>query len=99
LLLTITQNPQNDQDNDFLTDILRERLQTALGYTGGFGPVPQSQRQQMGQLHALTNDRMAAVAEFQRSVLRALDAQLAAQKLPPLEKLTKEPLIYSPDGV
>ncbi len=27
LLLSITQNPRNDQDDDFLTDILRERLQ------------------------------------------------------------------------
>ncbi|HET7813066.1 MAG TPA: hypothetical protein VFL13_01700 [Candidatus Baltobacteraceae bacterium] len=96
LLLTITQNPVNDQDNDFLTDILRERLQTALGYPN-FGPPPQSQVEQAEQIHALTNNRMRAVAAFEQQV-RALNAQLAGQNLPALDKLTKMPDVYSPDG-
>ncbi|MFN2450428.1 MAG: WD40/YVTN/BNR-like repeat-containing protein [Candidatus Baltobacteraceae bacterium] len=98
LLLTITENPVNDQDNDFLRDILRERLQSALGYTPLAGPLPESQRLQNAALHALTNDRMNAVKRFETATLRALDAQLAAQKLASLEKLTAMPQIYNPDG-
>jgi photosystem II stability/assembly factor-like uncharacterized protein len=99
LLLTITQNPVNDQDNDFLTDILRERLQTAIGYaSSSFAPLPQSQREQNAQLHALTANRMTAVKAFENGPLRSIDAQLTAQKLPPLRKLTKQPVLYNPDG-
>ena len=99
LLLTITQNPANDQDNDFLTDILRERLQTALGYVPLAGPLPQSQQAQNAQLHALTNDRMRAVDQFRSVSLHAADALLTAQSLPPLEKQSKPPQTYNPDGL
>ena len=97
LLLTITQDPVNDQDNDFLTDILRERLQTALGYPGISGPLPSSQLAQNAQIHALANDRMRAVQAFQSGTLHPIDAQLSAQKLPALEKLTAMPAVYNPE--
>jgi len=95
LLLTITQNPLNDQDDDFLKDVLRERLQVQLGYLG-FGPPTQAQSQQNAQLHALTKARVAAVDAFETTVLAGIDAQLHAQKIAPLITLTKQPAIYNP---
>ncbi len=98
LLLTITQNPVNDQDDDFLTDVLRERLQAELGYvSSSFGPLPQGAHSQLVQLHALTGDRMRAVAAFRSNALRIADETLRALRLPPLTTLTKAPVIYDPD--
>ncbi len=98
LLMTITQNPMNDQDDDFLTDILRERLQWAIDYaSGNFGPFPQAQLEQAAQLHALTDDRMRAAAAFEQNEVRPIDAALQQQHLPPLTKLTQKPTIYNPD--
>jgi hypothetical protein len=91
LLLTITQNPANDQDNDFLTDILRERLQTQLFTFGSYAPLTQTQLQENAVLHALTNDRMRAVRAFAAGPLSSVESQLRAQKLPPLTTLTKKP--------
>jgi hypothetical protein len=97
LLLTITQDPLNDQDNDFLTDILRERLQTEIGYaSSSFGPPTQAEREQTARLHALTNDRVSAVRAFVNGELAHVDAQLRAQKLPRLTALTKTPAMYDP---
>jgi photosystem II stability/assembly factor-like uncharacterized protein len=98
LLLSMTQNPVNDQDDDFLTDVLRERMQGQMGYAGAFGPLPQAQQEQIAEMHALTNDRERAVNAFTANVLRGLDAQLREQKLPALTTLTKHPEIYNPGG-
>jgi hypothetical protein len=99
LLLSITQNPVNDQDNDFLTDVLRERLQTEIGYaSSNFGPVPQAQAQQIAELHALTNGRERAFKAFAATELRAVNEQLRAAKLPAVTTLTKQPKIYNPGG-
>ncbi len=99
LLLSITQNPVNDQDNDFLTDVLRERLQAELGYAGGnLGPLSQGAHSQMVQLHALTDRRMRAVQAFEAGPLRDVDAGLAGLKMPALTTLTKRPVMYNPGG-
>jgi hypothetical protein len=97
LLLTITQNPLNDQDDNFLTDVLRERMQVQLGYIGSsFGPITQAQAQQNEQLHALTNERLNAMKVFETTQLAGIDGQLRALKLQPLTKLTKQPAVYNP---
>jgi photosystem II stability/assembly factor-like uncharacterized protein len=96
LLLSITENPLNDQDNDFLTDVLRERLQTQIETFGSFAPPTSTQLQENAALHALTQDRLSAVSAFQAHMLSAIDAALNAAQLPPLERLTKQPPIYSP---
>ena len=99
LLLSMTQNPLNDQDDDFLTDVLRERIQVQIGYVGNtFGPPTQAQLEQNAQLHALTVERVATVAAFRNGLLRGIDAQLQALKLEPLTALTKQPAIYNPGG-
>jgi len=95
LLLSITQNPVNDQDDDFLTDILRERLQTQMGTFGG-SPAPPTavQLTENAALQALTNDRLRAVAAFEAGSLRQVDSALRAAKLPPLTTLTQQPKPY-----
>ncbi|HEY8296958.1 MAG TPA: hypothetical protein VIG32_02920 [Candidatus Baltobacteraceae bacterium] len=98
LLLTITSNPINDQDNDFLTDLLRERLQTTIDTLGSsYAPPSQAQRTEAGALHALTGDRMAAFAQFERARVAPVDALLHSAKLPPLTRLTQKPVL-PPDG-
>jgi photosystem II stability/assembly factor-like uncharacterized protein len=96
LLLSITENPVNDQDDDFLTDILRERWQTQLGALNAYAPPTQAQLQENAALHALTNERLHAVAQFETAQLQSVDAALRAQKLPPLTTLTQKPKIYNP---
>jgi hypothetical protein len=93
LLLTITQNPQNDQDDDFLTDVLRERLQTQLETFGSYAPPTEAQLQENAALHALANERLATVRAFETGVLARVEAQLRAQKLAPLTALTKKAAI------
>ena len=98
LLLSITQNPQNDQDNDFLTDILRERLQTQIGTFGSYTPPSQAQLEENAALHALTNQRLRAVAQFRQTQVRSVDRALREQHLPSLTQLTRKPAIYDPGG-
>ncbi|HKU67831.1 MAG TPA: hypothetical protein VJP85_08645 [Candidatus Baltobacteraceae bacterium] len=98
LLLSITQNPQNDQDDDFLTDILRERWQTQIESFNAFGPPTQAQLQENASLHALTLERLRAVAQFERGTLHAVDEALRAQRLAPLTTLTQKPVLYDPNA-
>jgi photosystem II stability/assembly factor-like uncharacterized protein len=98
LLLSMTQNPRNDQDNDFLTDILRERWQTQIATFNSYAPPTQAQLSENAALHALTNARLAAVDRFDTNILRNVDAALREQKLPPLTTLTHKPPVYDPGG-
>jgi len=85
LIATITSNPQNDQDDDFLEDQLRERIQGVLGSFVSFSRPTQAQRQECDALHALTEARLAAYRSF-AAALGALDAGLRAQHLPPVRQ-------------
>jgi hypothetical protein len=96
LLLTITQNPSNDQDDDFLKDILRERLIWHLfSYESLFAPSP-AQLEQNRELMALTADRMNAFAAFRDGALKSVDAELTAAKMKPLTELTVKPKTSNP---
>lgn len=96
LLLTITQDPKNDQDNDFLTDILRERLQTQIGTYESFAPPTQAQLEENRVLTALTNERLAQVTAFERGPLKQLNEQIAQAKQKPLTSPTVNVKRYSP---
>jgi len=88
LIATATSNPRNDQDNDFLTDALRERLQTELDtYFEAFAPPTAERAREDAELHRLTAQRLQAFAAFSDRVA-AFDAQLKAQGAPPLETRT-----------
>ncbi|MEO6912646.1 MAG: hypothetical protein ABI182_01320, partial [Candidatus Baltobacteraceae bacterium] len=89
LMLTMTSNPQNDQDNDFLQDRLREALQTQIGtFQAGFAPPTAAQRAQTAMLHAQTNDRAAAYAAF---VMKAAFVKSPSTR-PSLTKRARMPL-------
>lgn len=98
LLLTITQNPVNDQDNDFLMDVLRERLQTQIDTFNSLTPPTQAQLDENAALHALTNERLRAAAQFESTDLRGVDEALRSVKLPALTTLTQKPKPYNPGG-
>lgn len=98
LLLSMTQNPVNDQDDDFLTDILRERLQTQIETFGSFVPPTQAQLEENAALHELANQRLAAVKQYERQELRSVNDELRVQKLLPLTTLTQKPRLYDPSG-
>jgi hypothetical protein len=84
LIASFTSNPKFDQDNDFLPDVLRERLQSQLDtYFDSLAPATQSQKAEDAALHALTKARIAAFASFAAAV-KSADAELAAKGLAPL---------------
>ncbi|HET9097490.1 MAG TPA: hypothetical protein VFN37_12565, partial [Candidatus Baltobacteraceae bacterium] len=97
LLLSITQNPVNDQDDDFLTDILRERLQTQIETFNSLTPPTQAQLQENEALHALTAERLREAAQFEGGDLRSVNDALRGVKLPPLTTLTHKPQVYNPN--
>ncbi|MBV8363996.1 MAG: hypothetical protein JO193_05470 [Candidatus Eremiobacteraeota bacterium] len=87
---TLTSNPKSDQDDDFLKDVLRERIQAHLFLFDTF-KRPTAEEQREGRaLHALTDERVHAVDAFV-SGLNGVNAQLARLKLPPLEHATTPP--------
>lgn len=66
MIASLTSNPANDQDDDFLTDVLRERLQAMLGVLqSSFAPPTASQLREAAALHELTVERMNAFAVLQ----------------------------------
>lgn len=84
LIPAFTSNPLNDQDNDFLPDVLRERLQTQIDtYFDSNAPPTQSQIAEDAALQQLTQDRLAQYAAFAQRV-QTLDRQVRAAKLPSL---------------
>ena len=61
-IAALTSNPQNDQDNDFLPDVLRERLQSELDtYFGSNAPATQAQVREDAALEQLAKVRLAEV--------------------------------------
>ncbi len=85
LIASFTSNPKNDQDNDFLPDVLRERLQTQIDtYFDSLAPATAEQRREDAILHRLTQTQLAAFAPFAVTVRNA-DAQLRAAKMQPLD--------------
>jgi photosystem II stability/assembly factor-like uncharacterized protein len=90
MIPTITSNPRNDQDDDFIKDELRERVQSMFYTFTSFAPPTAEQRRESDDIFALAERRMAAFADFARTV-DALDARLAAKHLPPLRQSTVEP--------
>jgi photosystem II stability/assembly factor-like uncharacterized protein len=98
LIATISSNPANDQDNDFLQDMLRERVQSLLGMFGQSYAAPTAaQIQEAAVLAAATSERLAAVAAFERG-LAQIDRELAALSLPKLEHETVAPQPYGQQG-
>jgi len=87
----LTSNPQNDQDDDFLADRLRERIQfviglvslplaNGLGYGGPYlGPPLPPHERAAAEVHALFQRRMSAYRSFLANDIPALNRILAAR--------------------
>jgi photosystem II stability/assembly factor-like uncharacterized protein len=66
LIASMTSNPANDQDDDFMTDLLRERLQSFLGsFSETFAPPTAAQIDQAKELHRQAVDRVLAAELFE----------------------------------
>ncbi|MBV8689346.1 MAG: hypothetical protein JOZ59_04490, partial [Candidatus Eremiobacteraeota bacterium] len=87
---TLTSNPKSDQDDDFLKDVLRERVQAHLFLFDTFKRPTAEEEREGRALHALTNERVHAVSAFV-SGLDAVNAQLARLNLPSLVHATTAP--------
>lgn len=86
LIASFTSSPKFDQDNDFLPDVLRERLQAQLDtYFDSLAPATAAQRAEDTALHSLARERLKAFVTFAEQV-RVVDAQLAANSLAPIGK-------------
>ena len=89
LIASMSSNAANDQDDDFLPDVLRERLQTELStYLDSFAPPSAEQVRESAELHALTDDRVARYRSFANGRLARADAMLAKAHLPSLTTQT-----------
>jgi photosystem II stability/assembly factor-like uncharacterized protein len=75
---SLTSNPQNDQDDDFLPDMLRERLQ-ALSFTDGGARTPPTPAQ-LSELAALSSLQAKVSADYARLTNDDLGALNAALK-------------------
>ncbi|PZR56761.1 MAG: hypothetical protein DLM50_07405 [Candidatus Meridianibacter frigidus] len=88
---TITSNAKNDQDDDFLRDLLRERVQSLLFVLDSFEAPSEPLSREAAVLHALTDDRVRAVDAFVATEVRARNDALRTRNLPPLQQPTKSP--------
>jgi photosystem II stability/assembly factor-like uncharacterized protein len=89
-IASITSNPRNDQDNDFLEDLPRERLQSMLYTFTSFARPTAEQQRESDDVLAATRQWLAAYATLARS-LDELDRRLAAGHLPSLRHSTVAP--------
>ncbi|MBC5815589.1 MAG: hypothetical protein GIW97_03515 [Candidatus Eremiobacteraeota bacterium] len=64
LQAAITSNPRNDQDDDFLTDLLRERVQSLLFTFDTWQTPTVEQERESRVLEALAGERLGAVDRF-----------------------------------
>ncbi len=88
LIPAFTSNPLNDQDNDFLPDVLRERMQTEIDtYFDSNAPPTESQIREDAALLRLASARLS---EYQTLAVRVkqVDAQLQVAKLASLRTET-----------
>lgn len=66
MIASFTSNPQNDQDDDFLADVLRERLQSEIDtYFGSTAPATQAQISEDAVLQTLAQSRLAEFEAFE----------------------------------
>ncbi len=64
MIATVTSSPKNDQDDDFLEDLLRERLQTQIQTMNPFVAPTAEQIRETAKLHALTRAALAKINAY-----------------------------------
>jgi photosystem II stability/assembly factor-like uncharacterized protein len=82
----ISSNPQNDQDNDYLTDVLRERVEALIGsMDGSSAPPSRAQSDERTALAREYRERMQSGAAFVATDVAALNRELVASGLKPID--------------
>lgn len=74
---TLSSHPENGQDNDFLRDLLRERVQSLLGIASTLSPTAEQTRES-GVLGREIDRALGAYDAFMRDRVRPLQTALAA---------------------
>ena len=92
---TISSQPVNDQDDDFLEDLLRERVLTFIGSLAPSAP-PQAELTEGAALRREGATALAGYRRFLAEQVRPLDAALRAAGLAPLN-LDALPATTKPD--
>jgi hypothetical protein len=82
---TISANLQNDQDNDFLTDMLRERVQALIGaMDGSSAPPTAAQMRERDAVEVEFRLRMHDVSAYVSGDVARLNGALRASGVPPV---------------
>ena len=84
LAARMTSHPVNSQDNDFLRDLTRERIQSLLASSSVLGPTAEQSRES-AVVRREANDELAAYAAFAKTAYPALQLALAASGLPAID--------------
>ena len=88
LIPIFTSNPLNDQDNDFLPDVLRERMQSEIDtYFDSNAPPTEAQIREDAALLQLARERLIEYQALAQRV-KDIDAQLQIAKLASLRTET-----------
>jgi hypothetical protein len=88
----ISSQPVNDQDNDFLQDLLRERVLSFI-FDLTPGTVPQSQRDEAAVLRREGASAAATYAAFLKTEVVPLDAALEKAGLTPIDLDARPPAV------
>ncbi len=89
-------HPLNGQDNDFLEDLLRERVQSLIGVSSTLGPTAEQMRESAA-VRGEVDTALAAHAAFMRDRVAPLQIELKAMGVPTID-LDAKPATKKSDG-
>jgi len=81
---TLSSHPENGQDNDFLRDLLRERVQSLVGIATTLSPTAEQTRESTA-LEREIDSALAAHDAFMRNRVRPLQAALTTAGVPAID--------------
>jgi photosystem II stability/assembly factor-like uncharacterized protein len=81
---TLSSHPVNGQDNDFLRDLLRERVQSLIGIATTLSPT-EAQRRESAALRAELEPELDRHTAFMRERIAPLQAELTGAGLKPVD--------------
>ena len=80
----LSSHPVNDQDNDFLEDLIRERVQSLISIATTLSPTAEQERESAA-VRAEADRLLATHDAFDRNTLAPLQSRLTASGLTPLD--------------
>jgi photosystem II stability/assembly factor-like uncharacterized protein len=92
----LSSHPQNGQDNDFLEDLLRERVQSLIGVSSTLGPTAEQMRESAA-VRAEVDAALAAHAGFMHDRVAPLQNDLKSAGVPAID-LDAKPAMTKSNG-